>query len=186
MRARTLHASAGYQLEKHTMAEMPRKALDALDLLMQDHREIESLFSEFEHVQQDSDAAALVIENACIELEMHDKLENEIFYPAVSEAAADDAIEELLVDAEDAHDTVLELIEALEEMDEDDTVGRHAHFMLVIEQVKQHILDEETALFPKVLKIETLDLEALGAELNERRTELMTEPDLAEDGAVVA
>jgi iron-sulfur cluster repair protein YtfE (RIC family) len=168
------------------MAETPRKELDALDLLMQDHREIESLFREFEHVQQDHEAAALVIENACAELEMHDKLENEIFYPAISEAAADDEIEDLLVDAEDAHDTVLEMIEELEQIETDDVAKRHAHFIAIVAQVKQHILDEETALFPKVQKIEQLDLEALGAELHERRSELMTEPGLAKDGAVTA
>ena len=34
------------------MTEKVRKELDVLDLLMQDHREVESLFREFEHLQQ--------------------------------------------------------------------------------------------------------------------------------------
>lgn len=168
------------------MADTPRKELNALDLLMQDHRELESLFSEFEYVQQDHEAAALVIENACEELEMHDKLENEIFYPAVSDAAASDEIEHLLADAEDSHDDVLDLIEELEQFETEDAAKRHAVFMLIIAQVKQHILDEETVLFPKLEKLERLDLEALGAEMHERRTALMTEPGLAEDGVLAA
>ncbi len=167
------------------MADTPRKKLDALDLLMQDHREVESLFREFEYVQKDHAAAALVIGNACAELEMHDKLENEIFYPAISEAAGNDEIEDLLVDAEDAHDTVLELIEELGQMETSDVAKRHAHFLVIIAQVQQHILDEETMLFPKVRTTEQLDLEALGDEIAERRTELMNEMGYAEeDGAL--
>ena len=33
------------------MTEAPRKHLDAIELLMQDHRELESLFREFEYLQ---------------------------------------------------------------------------------------------------------------------------------------
>lgn len=166
------------------MAEKPRKELDALDLLMQDHREVESLFRDFEHLQKKGEATGAVIDNACAELRMLDTLENDVFYPAVSKAADEaEQIEALLDDAEDAHDTVLELIDELEELETDEE--RNAHFVLVIENVQRHILEEEAELFPKVQKLK-LDLEALAAEMKVRRGELMIEMGLAEVDAEAA
>lgn len=160
------------------MAEKPRKELDALDLLMQDHREVESMFRDFEHLQKTGAATDAVIDIACAELRMHDTLENDLFYPAVSKAAGEgEEIEALLDDAEDAHDTVLELIDELEELESDEE--RNAHFVLVIENVQRHIHEEETELFPAVQKLK-LDLEALAAEMKVRKSELMTEMGLAE------
>ena len=165
------------------MAEKARNELDAIDLLLQDHREVESLFAEFDSLDEgeDEDAEDLV-EDACLELEIHDKLETEIFYPAVREAAAaDDDIEDLLNEAEDEHEAVRELIEKLQDMDPDDD-ARDALFTTLIEQVKHHVEEEESELFPKVKKLEGLDLVELGAEMRERKTELLAEMGVDEQG----
>jgi len=162
-----------------SMAEEARKDLDALDLLMQDHRELESLFSEFEFLLQNGDDTADVIESACAELTIHDALENDIFYPAVSDAAGTEEIEALLDDAEDAHDRVLDLIEELEHM-EADVAKRNACFGLLAEQVKQHILQEETELFPKAKKLDNLDLDLLATRMKARTSELMTKTEVEE------
>jgi iron-sulfur cluster repair protein YtfE (RIC family) len=165
------------------MAEKARNELDAIDLLLQDHREVESLFAEFDSLEEgeDEDAEDLV-EDACLELEIHDKLETEIFYPAVREAAAgDDDIEDLLGEAEDEHEAVRELIEKLQDLDPDDD-ARDALFTTLIEQVKHHVEEEESELFPKVKKLEGLDLVELGAEMRERKTELLAEMGVDEQG----
>jgi iron-sulfur cluster repair protein YtfE (RIC family) len=162
------------------MADKPRTDLDAIELLLQDHREVESLFQEFDSLEAgEEDDAEDLVEDACIELEIHDKLETEIFYPAVREAASDDDIQDLLDDAEDEHEAVRELIEKLEEMEPDDD-ARDALFATLIEQVKHHVEEEESELFPKVKKLEGLDLVALGAEMKERKSELMAEMGLEE------
>jgi hemerythrin superfamily protein len=168
------------------MAEKPRKALDALDLLMQDHREVESLFRELESLKEDdADEAGQIIETVSMELTIHDRLETEIFYPAIRGAAASEEIEDLLEDAEADHETVRDLIEKLDDMDEDDE-KRDAYFTDLSENVKHHVETEEAELFPKLKELKGLDLVAVGAEMQKRKVELMAEMGLAEEGEAAA
>jgi hemerythrin-like domain-containing protein len=83
-------------------------------------------------------------------------------------------MEDLLDEAEVEHDTVRELIEKLEGMDPSED-KRNAHFTVLTEYVKHHVNEEEKEMFPKLEKLNGLDLEALGAEMQERKAELMTE-----------
>jgi hemerythrin-like domain-containing protein len=165
------------------MAQDADNELNAIDLLLHDHREVESLFSEFDSLEEgDEEDAEDIIEDACLELEIHDRLETEIFYPAVRAAAADDEdITDLLDEGEDEHQAVRELIEKLEDMDPDDD-ARDALFTTLIEQVKHHVEEEETELFPKVKKLKGLDLDALGAEMHERKQELQAEVGMGGEG----
>jgi hemerythrin-like domain-containing protein len=157
------------------MAKRQKETLNAIELLMQDHRKVEQLFKQFEKLkEEDEDAAAEVIETACAELKIHDKLETEIFYPTVREQADEEEVEDLLDEAEVEHDTVRELIEKLEGMEPDDE-KLHAHFTVLTEYVKHHVQEEEQEMFPNVEKLKELDLEALGAEMTERKSELLAE-----------
>lgn len=151
-----------------------QKKEDAIDLLKKDHREVEGLFKEFEELEDNAEAAEQVIETACTELKMHDKIETEIFYPAVRQAAEQEEIEDLLDEAEVEHDTVRELIQKLEGMDPTDE-KRHAHFTVLSEYVKHHVKEEEKEMFPKVKKLKSLDLKALGEEMKARKEALMGE-----------
>jgi hemerythrin superfamily protein len=158
-----------------TMAKQGNQALDAVELLRQDHRAVEDLFKQFEKLKDDDeDAAAEVIEAACNELKIHDKIETEIFYPAVREQAEEEEVEDLLDEAEVEHETVRELIEKLEGMEWEDE-KLNAHFTVLTEYVKHHVQEEEQEMFPKVKKLKDLDLDALGAEMAERKVELMAE-----------
>ena len=90
------------------------------------------------------------------------------------EQAEEEEVEDLLNEAEVEHDTVRELIEKLEGMNwEDEKLD--AHFTVLTEYVKHHVQEEEQEMFPKVKKLKGLDLEALGAEMSERKTELLEE-----------
>ena len=151
-----------------------QKKDDAIDLLKKDHREVETLFKEFDQLEDDQGAAEQVIETACTELKMHDRIETEIFYPAVREAAEKEEIEDLLDEAEVEHDTVRELIEKLEGMDPTDE-KRHAHFKVLTEYVKHHVKEEEKEMLPQVKKLKSLDLQALGLEMKARKEALMAE-----------
>jgi hemerythrin superfamily protein len=154
-----------------------QKKDDAIELLKKDHREVEALFKEFEQLEDNQEAAEQIIETACTELKIHDKIETEIFYPAVREAAEQEEIEDLLDEAEVEHDTVRELIEKLEGMDPTDE-KRHAHFTVLTEYVKHHVKEEEKEMFPKVKKLKSLDLKALGLQMKERKSALMAEMGL--------
>jgi hemerythrin superfamily protein len=162
------------------LTEEVRKDLDALDLLMQDHREVESLFRDFEYLKQSGRDTSGVMLRACAELKMHDTLETEIFYAAVDEATDDEDIHDLLDDAEDAHDRVLELIESLEQTA--DAKQREAHFTRLAERVTQHVREEEDEVFPLVRTLTELDLASTARAMKSRKAELIPERGSAEAG----
>jgi iron-sulfur cluster repair protein YtfE (RIC family) len=161
------------------MTEQVRDKLDALELLMQDHREMESLFREFEYLRQNRKDTGRVIANACAELKIHDTLETEVFYAAVGAATGDKEIERLLDEAEDEHDAVLELIEELAQT-RTDHKQRDECFTIVAEHVKQHVLREETELFPLVKQLKQLDLEPITAAMKKRKGELIADMGITE------
>lgn len=162
------------------MTEKDRNDLDALDLLMQGHRELESLFREFEFLQENRKNPGRVIENACAELRIHDALETGIFYAALREAADDEEINGLLDQAGDEHDRIRELIGQLRPTDTD---RRDACFVLLAEQVKHHVLGEETKLFPLVKNLNRLDLDAVTAAMKKRSAAMIADLGIAEEAA---
>lgn len=168
-----------------TITQKPRKALDAIEVLMQDHREVESLFREFESLTNDEEErAAQLVANVCAELTICAKLEIEIFYPAVHEAAEAEEIKNLLDDAEDRHDAVAVLIERLGKMA--DHRKRDAQFTALSEHVKRHVEEEEAKLYPKAKKLKGLDLVAVAAEMKARKIELISQTGVAEEDAETA
>ena len=151
-----------------------RKKDDAMELLKQDHREVEMLFKEFEKLEQDGEEAVeQVIATACTELKIHDKIETEVFYPAIREQAGNEEIEDLLNEAEVEHTSVRNLIQTIESMDPADE-KRTAHFTVLMEYVKHHVKEEEKEMFPKLKKLD-VDFERIGQQLKERKAELMGE-----------
>ena len=169
-----LHPSHISPDENRGVCECDAQERRCIELLKKDHREVEALFKEFEELEDNQEAAEPVIETACPELKIHDTIETEIFYPAVREAAEKEEIEDVLDEAEVEHDTVRELIAKLEGMDPSDE-KRHAHFTVLTEYVKRHVNEEEKEMFPKVKKLESRDLEALGLEMKERKEALMAD-----------
>ena len=121
----------------------------AIDLLTQDHKRIQKLFKDFDKVDRgDEEAVRELVETACLELQIHSMLEEEIFYPAVR-AQSGDQEEELLNQAEVEHETVDELIAKLHALQADDTMYA-AYFTVLTEYVKHHVRAEEQELFPRL------------------------------------
>lgn len=151
-----------------------QEARDAIALLTQDHRAVQRLFKAFEKVDRgDEDACIEIIETACSELKVHAILEEEIFYPAVRSKLGDQG-EDLLNEANIEHEMADLLIDRLGELDPSDPEYAAA-FKVLSEYVQHHIKEEEKQLFPKVRKLKELDLEELGAEMQARKDELLSE-----------
>jgi hemerythrin-like domain-containing protein len=149
----------------HPMAKT-RKKDDAIELLKQDHREVETLFKEFEKLEQDGEEAVeQVIATACTELKIHDKLETEVFYPAIRQQAQNEEVEDLLNEAEVEHTSVRSLIQTIEGMGAQDE-KRNAHFTVLMEYVKHHVKEEEKEMFPKLKRKAEL-MGEMGVELEE-------------------
>ncbi|MBS0333063.1 MAG: hemerythrin domain-containing protein, partial [Proteobacteria bacterium] len=143
-------------------------------LLKADHRAVEKLFAEFE--KADDDRKDEIVEEACQSLILHTILEEEIFYPACREAAAE---EDPLDEAQVEHDSAKLLIVALLDSDAGDEY-RDAQFKVLSEQIKHHVAEEEkpsAGIFAKA-QAAKLDLDELGRRIQARKRQLQGRGDL--------
>jgi hemerythrin superfamily protein len=156
-------------------AEMPE---DAIKLLTKDHREVEALFKKFEEAKDDDAEKADIVAQICEALSAHAEIEEEIFYPAARDALSEKG-EDLLDEAEVEHATIKNLVSELEDAEPGDDLY-DAKVKVLAEYVKHHVKEEEGEMFPKVKKAD-LDLDQLGAEMFERKNELMADNDEVEE-----
>lgn len=160
--------------QKIKLARKMEKPEDAIKLLTKEHREVEALFKSFENAKDNDTEKADIVTQICDALSAHATIEEEIFYPAARDALSEKG-EDLLDEAEVEHTSIKSLVTELEDAEPDDNLY-DAKVKVLTEYVKHHVKEEEDELFPKVKKTD-LDLEQLGAELLERKAELMAESD---------
>ena len=149
------------------------EAADAVKLLTADHEEVKGLFKQYQKLvdaNAKSDERRALAEHICDLLTIHTTIEEEIFYPAARDAIDDD---DLLDEAEVEHSAAKDLIAQIKAMDAGDDLY-DAKVTVLGEQIDHHVKEEEGEMFPKCKKAK-MDLEALGAELDERKEELMGE-----------
>lgn len=153
------------------------KSQDAITLLTDDHKKVQKMFKEYEKLAEkgsddDKDELARTI---CAELTVHAQIEEEILYPAASEVLEES---DLIEEAEVEHASAKELIAQIESMQVDEELF-DAKVTVLGEYVNHHIKEEQDEIFPK-LKKSDLDLDVLGVQLQERKTELMAEMGIDE------
>ena len=152
----------------------------AIAMLAQDHKRVQKLFKDFEKVDRaDEEALRDVVETACLELQIHSMLEEEIFYPAVRGQAQGEEQDDLLNASEVEHEAVEDLIARLHDLEADDPMY-YAYFSVLVDFAKHHIRREEQSLFPLVEKMTDLDLDQLGEDMRVRREELFAEVERGE------
>lgn len=154
-----------------TKTGKPARAQDATALLRADHKKVDALFKEFEKSRSAAKKAALA-QQICQELTVHTQIEEEIFYPAVAQALRD---KKLVPEATIEHQSIKDLIAQVRGGSPEDALY-DAKVKVMSEWVKHHVKEEHTEMFPKAKKTR-LDLKALGAEMAERKAELMAEGD---------
>jgi hemerythrin superfamily protein len=151
---------------------------DAIALLTADHRTVKELFKQFEKLTKQDDVdeeKAELVRRICNELTVHAQIEEEIFYPAVREAIDDDLMDE----ADIEHASAKDLIAQLEDLEPGDD-HYDARVTVLGEYVDHHVKEEEGEMFSKARKAD-VDTAELGAELAERKQELMAELGIGED-----
>ncbi|HWT71561.1 MAG TPA: hemerythrin domain-containing protein [Oxalicibacterium sp.] len=144
---------------------------NAIELLMDDHKKVKKMFKEFEKLSKAEDIEGKVelANQICEELTVHTMLEEEIFYPATRDAIGeDDMMNEAIVE----HASAKDLIAQIQEMSGDDEMY-DAKVTVLSEYINHHVEEEEKEMFPKAKKAK-MDLEALGAQMMERKEELTT------------
>lgn len=148
--------------------------MNAIDLLKDQHREVEELFEEFEDT---GEGARKTRERLCRaisdKLAVHAEIEEKLFYP---ESKQEDT-EEILRESVEEHLAMKRLLADLIESGIEDEQFE-ARMKVLKEQVEHHVEEEEKALFPRVRKaLSREELEDLG-----RRMEALAE-QLASEGS---
>ena len=151
------------------MAEL--KAKDAVALLKEDHRTVQELFAEFEKASGEGRKQKLATQ-ICLELSVHAKIEEEIFYPACEGKVEEDLLKEAYVEHDGAKLLIAEIVAGKPSDDFYD-----AKVTVLQEQIEHHVEEEEKrleGLFAQARKAD-LDMDALGEKLAARKQELIAE-----------
>ena len=142
--------------------------LDAVALLKADHRKVEELFRQFEAAKGDGKKKAIA-EQICMELTIHAKIEEDIFYPACEGKVEEDLLKEAYVE----HDGAKVLIAEIEAGGPDDEFY-DAKVKVLSEQIEHHVKEEEQrveGMFSQARKA-GVDMDALGEQLAAEKAQL--------------
>lgn len=156
--------------------------MDAVTLLKQDHDKVKEMLRELEQLPKGQPEQRLKLAEEIIhELMVHERIEEEIFYPAV-EAAGEKGEKEVEHSIEE-HEIVDNIIAQLEAIDlsSDDFEGT---VRVLKENVFHHIKDEEEKMFPYAKKKLAGKLDKLGAEMVAHKERVKAE--MARDGLETA
>jgi len=151
-----------------TMATAAPK-LDAVALLKADHRKVEELFAQFEATKSDGKKKGLA-EQICMELTVHTKIEEDIFYPACEGKVEEDLLKEAYVE----HDSAKVLIAEIEAGGPDDEFY-DAKVKVLSEMIEHHVKEEEQrveGMFSQARKA-GLDMDALGEQMAAEKAQLI-------------
>ena len=141
--------------------------MNSLTLLRKDHKEVKDL------LKQSSDADTTqkqkLFEQIKSELQVHEAIEEEIFYPALKEHPK---TKELALEAYEEHHVVDQVISELDALSPDDETW-DAKFSVMEENLKHHINEEEREMFEQAQKIfSDEELEQLGDRMLRRKEQL--------------
>jgi Hemerythrin HHE cation binding domain len=145
--------------------------IDAIDLLEEDHGEVNALFKDYEMLAEgngDAGDRRELSKRICGMLAVHAMIEEEIFYPAARAAKVDAA---LLNEAEIEHGSAKQLIAEIGAAQTDDPLY-DARVQVLGEYIRHHVKEEEHELFPACRKAE-MNMAELGARLQKRKGQLL-------------
>jgi iron-sulfur cluster repair protein YtfE (RIC family) len=138
--------------------------MDAIDLLVRQHREMEAAMEKaMEKVvaADDPAGAKALFSDVADRLTMHIESEEQVFYPAVKARRTED----ILLESLEEHLSLKRLLADLLPLDPAERTFQ-PKFKVLKEQTEHHHKEEEEHLFPKVPKcLNAAQLDALGSEL---------------------
>jgi hemerythrin superfamily protein len=143
---------------------------DAVELLTADHAEVEAMFTQ---IESGGAAQADVVQSIIRELSVHAAIEEQILYPAMRKSLPDG--ETLVQEAIDEHQQVKETLAAIERADA--PTERAPLLNQLIADVRHHVEEEETELFPKLrASIGSVELREMGGKLASAKKIAPTHP----------
>jgi hypothetical protein len=143
--------------------------MDALELLKQDHEKVSGIFEKLEPTTENAvktrEELFAKLKN---ELDVHARIEETIFYPAIKEA---EETHDITLEAYEEHHVVKQLLAELEALPVTDETWA-AKLKVLQENVEHHVEEEEGEMFKKTRKVLSQEqLDQLGARLEAAKKE---------------
>jgi hypothetical protein len=152
--------------------------INAVELLKQDHEKVKGLFKEFmESGERAIKTRERLSQQIFLELEVHSKLEEEIFYPAYCQAAKEQG-EDIVAESLEEHHVVDLLIGELKALTPEEE-NFEPKMKVLCENVQHHIEEEEQEMLNKAPRFLGDKLETLGQQMAERKKQLMGQMKMA-------
>lgn len=142
-------------------------APNAVKMIRMDHRHLLSIFQRYTAEAPLATKQALA-DSICIALEIHARLEEDVFYPALRELYPKS---EAILKSVPEHHEMRRLIARLRKMSAEDP-GFDSVVLALVRDLIHHIADEETVLLPAAERVLPDYLGELGARMTRRRFEL--------------
>ena len=149
--------------------------MDAITLLKDDHKTVESLFKRYEQAGDRAYATKRKLADHVIrELSVHAAIEEQLFYPTVRESVP--RTEDHVLESLEEHHVVKWTLSELVDMKGDEE-RFEAKVTVLIESVEHHAGEEEDDLFPLVRKaMGRKELAELGAAMEKAKGTAPTRP----------
>jgi uncharacterized membrane protein/hemerythrin superfamily protein len=144
---------------------------NAVAMIKEDHRQVESLYQDYQLLDGHPAEQRPVVEQICHELEIHAKLEEDIFYPAVQAHLREDG-PDLVAEAIKEHNAMKRLVGQLQtgvlvDTDYDRTVKQ------LMDGVQRHVRQEENEILPRAEQQLGNTIEQLGIQMQHRKQQLL-------------
>jgi len=139
-----------------------------LSMIRMDHTHVMATFHQYMLSSSPSKKRAIV-DNICLAVSMHAKLEEDLFYPEMRKVKHDDHVLDKSVPE---HNEMREIMDRLRGADPT-SKGYDQAVMALMREIMHHVADEETTLLPEAEKYISKDrLAELGAEWTRRRVHM--------------
>ena len=144
---------------------------NAVAMIKADHRRVEELYQRYQSLTDQPAERRAVVEQICHELEVHAKLEEDLFYPAVQAKLGKEGTD-LVDEAVKEHSDMKRLIRQLESSGAADAqFDQTVH--LLMRGVQHHVREEEGEMLPQAEQHLGSALEGLGRQMQDRKQELL-------------
>lgn len=145
--------------------------MNAFALLKADHKKVAGILEKLDSTtERGVKTREELFTQLKTELDVHARIEETIFYPALEEA---EETRDITLEAFEEHRLVKQLLGELEQMSKDSEEWT-AKFTVLKENVEHHVEEEESDMFPKARKVLSDDqAETLGTRLEEAKKEQM-------------
>jgi hemerythrin-like domain-containing protein len=146
--------------------------MNALELLMEDHRKVKELFEQVKGTESQKQHKQLFT-RIKTELDTHTHIEERVFYPTLKKY---EEFRETVLEAIEEHLQVKTLLRAIDRLSEGNE-RFDAKLKVLIDNVEHHVEEEEGELFPKVKRrLSSGQLEEMGLELETAKKDFGRKP----------